>query len=339
MGATTFSNLVKGTTAREAFDHAVEEARHEFGHVYDSGTIGTKSSFVLLTQTPVSPDEAFALANAELDRDDSRFHDKGGPAACIPVVTGMRTITVENITGTLKDSEAAIRAAVTEQRLLRKGESIESARLYSYTQAQRPNMAPRYYGSSGYSAPVRFTQGRAEVVIRTPSAPTKRTVTVTATVRGSHTTEQAQEAVTAALAASRNRCKDRETVTRIVLEPTDARAERTFRTAAVAPKGKTVTRYVVSGTRHATWATGLESQAEARAVAVSAAERAPQSIWDAGEVCFEVSGVTRREDGSPLVSVTRSLVKAVYTAQVTITHTPPTTGAPDAWLFFGWAPS
>ena len=319
MGAVDFESLIKGRTADEAF------------HRLDVD----KSEYAFLTRTPVSVLQATAMAERELEDERSDFYDKWGPAGCIPVITGTRTILVEDISGSMADTKGAVREAVTERGLLGKGETIESVHLYTYVQPQRSAAQSAYYGNGGTRV-ARFLSGKAEVVIRTPLAPTTRTAPVTVTVRGSHSEQEATEVVKAALATGRNRLRDGETITQVILESHEARAERTFRTAAVAAKGKTVTRYVVSGTNHSTWATGLPSQAEARAVAVTAAERAPQRLWDSGEAVFDVTAVTRREDGSPLVQVSRTLVKSVYTARVKIVHTPPLTGPADAFLFFGF---
>jgi len=71
----------KGKTAQEAFDAAVAQARHEYGHGGYTGTIAEKQTFVTLKER----DEKAALALAEkmLSEGDPLVNDKWGPAGCI----------------------------------------------------------------------------------------------------------------------------------------------------------------------------------------------------------------------------------------------------------------
>jgi hypothetical protein len=128
----------------------------------------------------------------------------------------------------------------------------------------------------------------------------------------------------------------------------------TYRATSVATEGKAVTRFVVDGLRgRNTWETGFASQSEARKALTNWITNppVPRNEWDAAAVrdvvstripeseTYEVTSVTRRETGQPLVIVTRELVKAVYTVEVTVEKIVPVPNRIDGWLFFGWASS
>jgi hypothetical protein len=86
MGASTFTTISRGQSAREAFDAAREEARHAYGHGGYTGTIAEKRSFVVIQIAEgADPREH---ANALLDDDDRRIADKWGPAGCIALGGG-----------------------------------------------------------------------------------------------------------------------------------------------------------------------------------------------------------------------------------------------------------
>lgn len=107
---------------------------------------------------------------------------------------------------------------------------------------------------------------------------------------------------------------------------------------AAAPKAKTVTRYVVLGSReHSTWATGFPTQAAARAWACETLKSQTGDI----AATLEIEAVTRRATGEPLVQVTRDISKVTYEVDVTYITCPPIPAGttPDGWLFFGWASS
>lgn len=175
---------------------------------------------------------------------------------------------------------------------------------------------------------------------------TTRTVRVTVTVTGPHDLES--EAVRKAVLAT-VKVKTDEKVTSITGHGLSGRIagkdlpepKRTYKVKATAPKAKTVTKYIVIGSKgHGAWETGFSTQAEARAWAVKAIEN-PRG-WDASrDAEYEIVTVTRRETGEPLVKVTRELVKTVHTVDVEITHAKTLTKAPknEHWLFFGWASS
>ena len=80
MGATTFTTVAEGRSAKDAFRAAVDEARHEHGNGGYTGTIAEKRSFNLYSfPDGTSP---FDHANKLLDQEDGPVADKWGPAGC-----------------------------------------------------------------------------------------------------------------------------------------------------------------------------------------------------------------------------------------------------------------
>lgn len=88
MGANTFVVQAQGTSAKDAFKAAVEEAQYEHGHDAYSGTIGTKRKFVEVSDKALPLEEASRLANGLIEKRDSRIDDKWGPCGCIPLEGG-----------------------------------------------------------------------------------------------------------------------------------------------------------------------------------------------------------------------------------------------------------
>lgn len=82
MGAQRFTVDARGRTAKEAFDAAVEQAQHDYGHRGYTGTIAEKGGdgFEMVT-VPAgrSPDDVVRL----LFEEDPRADDKWGPALCV----------------------------------------------------------------------------------------------------------------------------------------------------------------------------------------------------------------------------------------------------------------
>ncbi|MFJ4010969.1 hypothetical protein [Streptomyces sp. NPDC090026] len=127
MGAYEFTNYQDGTDVQQAFDTAVEQAQYEYGHGGYTGTLAEKTSYTVITETPMLEAEAEAYAAKLLSDDDPRVRDKWGPAGAIPVLTDRRRVRV-----TIPDrgplfrgfdslEEAAI-AGLTENGELREGE-------------------------------------------------------------------------------------------------------------------------------------------------------------------------------------------------------------------------
>lgn len=81
MGATTFCNRQKGTTARQAFADAREEAYYRFGHDGYTGSIAEKSKFMMIALP--EGEDAMTYAWKLIDEGDPRVDDKWGPAGCI----------------------------------------------------------------------------------------------------------------------------------------------------------------------------------------------------------------------------------------------------------------
>ena len=86
MGATTFITVIKeDVSATMAFQAAVQNARHEYGHGGYTGTIGEKSLYTMIQEEPMELPDARILAERLIDEDDPRISDKWGPAGCIPL--------------------------------------------------------------------------------------------------------------------------------------------------------------------------------------------------------------------------------------------------------------
>lgn len=81
MGAFTFVISAAGDDPRSAFDAAVADARHEYGHGGYSGSIAEKDGFVLIP-LPAGEDPV-SYADRLINEDDERVRDKWGPAGCI----------------------------------------------------------------------------------------------------------------------------------------------------------------------------------------------------------------------------------------------------------------
>lgn len=177
------------------------------------------------------------------------------------------------------------------------------------------------------------------------SEPSRRDVVVTVTVKGDDTNwgEQLRAAVDAKV-----QLRPQERVERIVTadnlygEAREALGEPVYRYryAKASTPGARVTRYIVEGSqRHGSWETGFDSQAAAAAYAVEASRTVDR--WRTGSASFGVSAVTRREDGSPLMVASRTLVSTTLKVRVSLVTFPPLPAGvvPAGWLFFGWASS
>lgn len=81
MGAQDFQETSKGGTINEAFENAVEQARHEHGHGGYTGTIAEKHDF---TEIKCLPDKTpQQMMDLVMEDDDHWAQDKWGPAAAI----------------------------------------------------------------------------------------------------------------------------------------------------------------------------------------------------------------------------------------------------------------
>lgn len=108
---------------------------------------------------------------------------------------------------------------------------------------------------------------------------------------------------------------------------------------AVAPKGATMTKYIVKGSvKHGTWETGFLSQAEARTWATETMKN-DEFHWRDDTTTWEIEGVSRRIDGEPLVRLVREVGKHLIEVDVEVRLAGFSTEGknPTGWLFFGWA--
>lgn len=81
MGAEWFQTKAVGRDAEEAFDRAVEQANHDYGHCGYTGTIAEKESFEFVTP---NPGESWTQCVDRIYKDRG-FDDKWGPAGCIKI--------------------------------------------------------------------------------------------------------------------------------------------------------------------------------------------------------------------------------------------------------------
>lgn len=83
MGAQDFTTQANGTTAKQAFRSATEQARFEHGHGGYTGSVAEKYEFVMI-DCPVDRSPKDFAWELILDN-DSRISDKYGPAGCIKI--------------------------------------------------------------------------------------------------------------------------------------------------------------------------------------------------------------------------------------------------------------
>lgn len=329
MGGTTFENLVRMADPNEAFRAAVEEARHESGHGGYTGTIGEKPGFVIIQREPVTPEEAYRIAERLVDDGDPRIDDKWGDAGAIPVVTGIRTERIGSFEGSVEawraDSKAEATAVLRARKKLHRGESVRSARLTSYSTV---DTGPSYARRRGD----KFTNGFAEVEINKPGGPYSRKVTVKIDFKG--LVDHQNSAKWTPLVDAKVKLKPGEKI----VDRRPGQNTPVTRVRAEATKGKAETRYFALLDGHNfsknLWERGHPTQAAARAAAVAECEK-PVNAFGRAEVGYEIVAVTRREGNQPLVTVSREVTKSTAEVEVTITSRPE--GPADAWLFFGWA--
>jgi hypothetical protein len=328
MGSSDFMQYQSGASRDEAFREAAESARYEHGAGGYSGTLAEKDSVVTIQQRPLSRPAAEALAGSLLGADDPRINDKWGPAGAIPVIASTRTVEIAIPAGVSSDygrqevSPAALEA-VKAAKVLRRGERVLRVELFHYTSPRTTRYSHR--ASQG------FTNGTARVVIEKPGGPFERTVGVSVTFDGPLTWNNEKDWAPVVDAKVRRRDGER------IIRRRVTHQEPKVKVAAVAnTEHKAETRYVIEGSRqHGTWATGFATQAQARAKAVEMAAAEPRET-------LHVIGITRRAgEGEALVTVHRQVVKTTAVVEVTLVKDPPANadGAPDGWLFFGFASS
>lgn len=126
MGAHDFAVYQDDTDATRAFRDAVADAQHEYGHRGYTGTIAEKHSYEIVTDTPMTEDDARAHAAKLLADPAHPLHDKWGPAGAIPVLTGCRRVrlTVPDVPGGFPSLKDAAEEALTRSGTRREGETI-----------------------------------------------------------------------------------------------------------------------------------------------------------------------------------------------------------------------
>lgn len=97
----------------------------------------------------------------------------------------------------------------------------------------------------------------------------------------------------------------------------------TTKVVATAPKEKAVTKYFIHAkgenplNQRGAWERGFDSQSAARAAAVNLLESGSDLRFTPGKE-LEITAVTRRESGTPVVSVKRVISKGVTTVAITL---------------------
>ncbi|ATL65099.1 hypothetical protein [Nocardia terpenica] len=85
MGAQQFITYSEHTDIRAAFDAAVEDAQHEYGHGGYTGSIAEKDAYTIITADPIGETAADTLIDDLFDAQDPRIDDKHGPAGAIAI--------------------------------------------------------------------------------------------------------------------------------------------------------------------------------------------------------------------------------------------------------------
>lgn len=333
MGGTTFDQLVPGTSVRAAYDTAVDEAIHEYGHGGYSGTIKEKSGYNVITHEVMTPAQATTLAYDLIEKSDPRIDDKWGPAGAIPVYQGIRHVDVSGITYThplgfekAQEANAALIEAAKTKVKLKKGETIRRVSLTSYTQPSRNNLS--------YHRPVAETRTNCSMRVEIAAPPVERTEKITVKISGGNDHQKREEEARTEVEKKVRLKAGESIVTTRIASSTPAPAKA----VAVPTTGKTETRFILKNAHRilTPWNEGLPSQAKARARAVELAGR-DGGPFESGDEVYEVEGVTRRADGQPLVRIERRIPHYTVEVEVTIALPRKTPLEVDAWLFFGWA--
>lgn len=85
MGGTTFITFSYGKDVREAFQRAVKEAEHTYGHGGYTGTIAEKTKYRTIPLSEHKGKNKIKYANQLIDKDDWRIEDKYDPAGAIRI--------------------------------------------------------------------------------------------------------------------------------------------------------------------------------------------------------------------------------------------------------------
>jgi len=323
MGAELFCEYQAGANVAVAFREAVESAKHTFGYEGYTGSVAEKGAYVVVGGgQPMWLADATKLANKLLDENDPRIADKWGQAGAIPVISPTYdvAVTVEQA-GYLEDSEEErLAVGIATKSLLKHGkDKVLSYRYTSYRTTK-----------SSYHSPL--TGGRTQIVnacynvtVGRHDAPKVRTVTRTVKYGPLGVEDAAQKFA---------RPKRGETADFRVVENVP-----TFVVKVVAGTAKAEARYVVTGVfrMHDTWETGFSTLSEARKFLSTFLKTSNNSVL--ANTVPTVVAVTKRSDGTPMLSATRTCLKGVATVTYTYTNILSTPTTVDGWLFFGNASS
>ena len=84
MGGEVFYTTSEGSTPKEAFHKAVQEAAYFHGHGGYTGTIAEKDSFIIIPMDPAFKSVDDFIQHL-INSGDPRIDDKWGPAGCIKI--------------------------------------------------------------------------------------------------------------------------------------------------------------------------------------------------------------------------------------------------------------
>ncbi|MEV7123947.1 hypothetical protein [Kitasatospora griseola] len=136
MGAEDFTTYQEGTDAAQAFRDAVDNACYWHGHGGYTGTIAEKDGYQVVSDTPLSMDDAEELVGRIMSDHKHPLQDKWGPAGAIPVLTNERKITVgipATPDGYKSLTEAAAAALEHEEGTLLPGEELQDVPTGAYS--------------------------------------------------------------------------------------------------------------------------------------------------------------------------------------------------------------
>lgn len=172
MGAMEFQVKAKGYTPREAFDAAVQEAIHEYGHGPYSGTIKEKDGYVEIS-VPKGKGP-YQYADELMQSDDRRISNKWGPAGCILLESEPTTEEVPYATTQDKYEQKGSRKWETVFRVIRRGGFMESDELLSEEKSQTDaeKYAKQYVKNHNRSVRIRIEKklvnGEQDIMIIRP---------------------------------------------------------------------------------------------------------------------------------------------------------------------------
>jgi hypothetical protein len=83
MGSETFFTKSHANSPKTAFQKAVKEAEHDYGHSGYTGTIAEKDSYQMASYACLTLSEAQQLADSLINTPP--YSDKWGPAGCLRV--------------------------------------------------------------------------------------------------------------------------------------------------------------------------------------------------------------------------------------------------------------